>query len=184
VLPAFFDARLLRYIHDRDRAIIFRNARRAGYDLHFKEGFKEFVRFTYRGLLEDEEDVDIAEILETAIAEAEQDVAVAAGENATFRVNIDVTRVPGDGVTDLERRYTNREYLDRQELEVLVNSNHENPDEDVVDAAEIDLVDALYYDARQPQSDRVGYSWEDPDREDAEEIVEKLEAAGATVELE
>jgi hypothetical protein len=174
VLAAFFDARFLRYIHDRDRGLIFRNARQAGYDLQFKEGFKEFVRFTYRGLLEDEVDVDTAKILETAIREAEQEVASAAGEDATFRVNIDVTRVPGDGVAELERRYTNREYLNRRELEVLVNSRHETPNVDVVDAADIDLVDALYYDARQPQTDPYGYSWEDPDREEAEEIVGRL----------
>lgn len=174
VISAFFDARYLRYIHERDRGLIFQNARNNGYDLHFREGFKEFVRFAYRGLLEDDHDINIAEILETAIEEAEQECATAAGENVTFRVDIDVVRLSGDGIDELERRYTDHDYLNRHELEVLVNSDHTNNSEDIQDAAGIDLVDALYYDARQPESDPHGYSWEDPDREEAEEIVEWL----------
>jgi hypothetical protein len=174
VLSAYFDCRYLRYIHERDRGLIFKKARKAGYDFHFRECFKEFVRFTYRGLLEDAHDINIAEILETAIAEAEQEHATAAGENVTFKVDIDVTRVPGDCVFDLEQRYTDHDYLDRSELEVLVISDHKNNSEDIQDAADIDLLDALYYDARQPESDPHGYSWEDPDREEAEKIVEWL----------
>lgn len=184
VLSAYFDARYLRYIHERDRGLIFQNARNAGYDLHFREGLKEFVRFTYRGLLEDEHDIDIAEILETAIAEAEQEYATAAGENVTFRVDIDVTRVPGDSVAELERRYTDHDYLNRHELEVLVNSDHTNASEDVQDAADIALVDALYYDARQPETDPHGYSWEDPDREEAEKIVEWLRSKFEEYDIE
>jgi hypothetical protein len=174
VLSAYFDARYLRYIPERDRELIFKNAREEGYDLQLRHCVKEFVRFTYRGLLEDEHDIDITEILETAIQEAEQEHATAAGENATFQVDINVNRIPGDSITDLERRYTDHKYIGPDELEVLVNSDHTNSDEDVVDAADIGLVDALYYDAHQPESDPNGYGWEDPDRDEAEEIVERL----------
>jgi nucleotide-binding universal stress UspA family protein len=133
VLSAYFDARYLRYIHERDRGLIFQNARNAGYDLHFREGLKEFVRFTYRGLLEDEHDIDIAEILETAIAEAEQEYATAAGENVTFRVDIDVTRVPGDSVAELERR------LADEGMNVTKRREHGDPAEVITTvAAELD----------------------------------------------
>lgn len=174
VLSSYFDARYLRYIRDQDRKILFANARDAGYDLHFREGFKEFVRFTYLGLLEQETDVDVQEILEAAIREAETEHAVASGENVDVQVDIDVTRLEERGVEELEEAYHQRKNLDRQELAVLVNSQHRNGDENVEDAADIDLADALYYSARQPESDPHGYSWEDPDREEAEEIVEWL----------
>lgn len=184
VLSAYFDARYLRYVHERDRGLIFQNARKEGYDLHFREGFKEFVRFTYRGLLEDDHDIDITEILEAAIQQAEQEYATAAGENVNIQVDIDVTRAPGDSIEELEQHYTTHDYLDRHELEVLVTSDHTNDSEDVVDAADIDLVDALYYDARQPDSDPHGYSWEDPNREEAEEIVDRLQSMFEECDIE
>ena len=159
VLSTFFDSRYLKYISDKDRELIFENARDEGYDLHFREGFKELVRFTYLGL--HDFDIDAEQLLETAIREAERDHAIAAGENATFEVEIQVTRHDGDGIETLLRRFENRDYLHRSELTVLVNS----PETD------IDLADAIYYNARQPDTDRHGYSWEDPDVEEAEEIV-------------
>lgn len=173
VLSAYFDARFLRYIHDRDREIIFENARDAGYDLHFKEGFKEFVRFTYLGLLELETDIDTKEIVEAAIREAEQEYALDLAENVSVQVDIDVTVTDEDSIGELERRYHQHDRLSSHELAVLVNSQHKN-DDDVEDAEDIDLADALYYDARQPLSDPHGYSWEDPEREEAEKIVEWL----------
>lgn len=184
VLSSFFDARYLRYISDQDRKIIFENARDAGYDLHFREGFKEFVRFTYLGLLELETDIDIQEILEAAVREAERDRALESAENVNFQVDIDVTRIEGDSVEELERRYHQRDKLTRHELAVLVNSQHTNDDENVQEAADISLADALYYDARQPDSDPHGYSWEDPDREEAEEIVEWLRSVFEEYDIE
>ncbi|WP_363463621.1 hypothetical protein [Halogeometricum borinquense] len=183
ILSTFFDARLLRYIDQRDREIIFQNARDAGYGLHFREGFKEFVRFTYLGLLELETDIDTTEILEAAIREAEQEHALERGENVSVQVDIDVTVADEDSVEDLERRYHKHDRLSRHELAVLVNSQHEN-DDDVEAAADIDLADALYYDARQPVSDPHGYSWEDPDREEAEEIVEWLRSVFEEYDIE
>lgn len=174
VLSTFFDSRYLQYVHERDRALIFENARKQGCDLHFREGFKEFVRFTYRGLKEDESDIDITNILETAIQEAEEQYATAAGQNHNIKVKIEVENRPADSIHELERRYSEHDYLTRDELEVLVNSEHTNEEEDLLNAADITLVDALYYDARQPESDLVGYSWEDPDRKEAKEIVEWL----------
>lgn len=184
VLSTFFDARLLRYIDQRDREIIFENARDAGYDLHFREGFKEFIRFTYLGLLELETDIDIEEIIETAVREAEREYALEAGENVNFEVDIDITRNERDSVEELERRYHQRDKLTQRELAVLVNSQHKNADEGVKEAADIDLADALYYSARQPDSDPYGYSWEDPDREEAEEIVEWLRSIFEEYDIE
>jgi hypothetical protein len=174
ILSTFFDARLLRYIDQRDREIIFENAREAGYDLHFREGFKEYVRFTYLGLLDLETDIDPTQILSAAIREAERDYALARGENVDVQVDIDVTLAEGDSIKELERRYHQRDKLSGEELAVLVNSQHTNDQEDIQGAADISLADALYYSARQPDSDPYGYSWEDPDREEAEEIVEWL----------
>lgn len=174
VVLSFFDARYLRYISPRDREIIFDNLRDEGYDLHFREGFKEFVRFTYLGLLENDYDIDVQEILESAIQEAEQEYALGTGRNETFDVDIEVKPIEGDSIEELEKRYSNHERLTRRELSVLINSQHENAAEGVTSGADIDLVDALYYDARQPESDPHGYSWEDPDREEAEEIVDWL----------
>ncbi|MFA9518552.1 hypothetical protein ACERIT_15280 (plasmid) [Halopenitus sp. H-Gu1] len=184
VLTTYLDSRYLRYIDDRDREIIFENARDEGYDLHFREGFKEFVRFTYLGLLEDDFDIDIPRILEAAIQEAEQEHAVAAAENISVQVDIDVTRTDEDSVEELERRFHQRDKLTRHELAVLVNSQHENAEENVEDAADIDLADALYYHARQPDSDPHGYSWQDPDREEAEEIVEWLRSVFEEYDIE
>lgn len=184
ILSAFFDARLLRYINQRDRKIIFENMRDAGYDLHFREGFKEFVRFTYLGLLELETDINTTEILEAAIQEAEQEHAVAAAENVSVQVDIDVTRTDEDSVEELEWRFYQRDKLTRHELAVLVNSQHRNADEDVEDAADIDLADALYYHARQPDSDPTGYTWQDPDREEAEESVEWLRSVFEEYDIE
>lgn len=179
ILSAYFDSRYLQYLSDRDRGVIFQNAREAGFDIHFRHGFKELVRFTCLGLLEDPYEIDITELLETALQEAEQEHATTTGENVNIRVNIDVTRVPGDSIDQLEQRYTRRDRLGRKELEVLVNSDHTNSEDEIVDASDIDLIDAIYYDARQPKqtplgADRGGYSWEDPDRDEAEEIVDWL----------
>ena len=184
VLSTYFDARLLRYIDQRDRELIFQNARDAGYELHFREGFKEFIRFTYLGLLELETDIDIHEIIETAVREAEKEYALERGENVNFQVEIDMSRVEADSVEDLERRFTHREKLTPQELSVLVKSQHKNNSEDVEDAADISLSDALYYDARQPESDPHGRSWEDPDREEAEQIVEWLSSVFDEYDIE
>jgi hypothetical protein len=174
VLSTYFDARLLRYIEHRDRELIFQSARDAGYELHFREGFKEFIRFTYLGLRELETEIDIQEIVETAIEEAEREYELERGEDVNFDVDIDVTRFEGYSIEELERRYDRRDKLTRGELAVLVKSEHKTNKEDVPDAASISLADALYYDARQPDSDPHGRSWEDPDRKEAEEIVEWL----------
>lgn len=173
VVSTFFDARLLRYIDRRDRQLIFENARDAGYELHFQEGFKELIRFTYLGLLELEADLDIQRIIETAVQEAERDYALNGGENSDFQADINLTRVGGGSIDELERRYDQQDNLTRRELAVLVNSQHTNSSEQI-NAADISLADALYYAARQPTSDPHGYSWEDPDRDEAEDIVEWL----------
>lgn len=162
ILSMFFDARFLRYISEEDRNLIFENARDAGHKLHFREAFKELVRFTYLGLYDFE--FDTQSLLEAAIEEAERDRATTDGECADVDVDITVTTTERDSVEQLKERYENHDELTRSELAVLVNSNQ----------TEISLVDALYYTARQPDSDPYGYSWEDPDVEDAEEILSWL----------
>lgn len=189
ILSTYFDSRYLQYLSERDRGLIFQNARQAGFDLHFRHGFKEFVRFTYLGLLENSYEIEITELLETAIQEAEEEYATAAGENVNVRVDIDVTHVSGDSVNQLEQRYTRRDLLDRKELEVLVNSDHTNDNDEIIDASDIDLVDAIYYDARQPKrkvnwADRGEYNWEDPDRVEPEEIVDWLRSLFVEYDIE
>ena len=173
VLSTYFDSRYLRYIAPRDRKIIFENARDMGNDLHFQDGLKEFVRFTHLGLLEIDASIDASNILEAAIAEAEREYATSNGENVAVSVDIDITVTQEDSVEDLERRFHARKQMSRQELATLVNSSHES-DNVPESAADIDLATALYYYARQPVSDPHGYSWEDPDREEARKTVEEL----------
>lgn len=181
VLSAYFDTQYLRYLSDRDRRLIFENARESGKNLNFLHGFKEFVRFTYFGLLEDDLDIDAVEVLEKAIQEAEQKHATKLGKKVNVEVDIEITHVAGDSIEELERRYTRHGRLERDELEVLVNSDHTNNQSNITDANDIDLVDALYYDARQPtkavsKTDKDVFKKRDTDRNEAISIVDWLDS--------
>jgi hypothetical protein len=172
ILHTFFDARFLKYISDTDRNLIFEKARDEGYDLHFRAGFKEFLRFTLRGL--QEFDIDTEEILETAIREALDDVELEKGRDVTNQVDIDIRPTRRYKVDYLKRRYDARKKLTRHQLAVLVNN------EDV----DVDLADAIYYNARQPDTDPHGYSWEDPDTEEAEELMDWIRSVLDEYEVE
>ena len=173
ILSAYFDAQFLQFLSDRDRELIFKNARQNDAGLDFRESFKELVRFSYLGLLEDDASVEIQSILEDAIQEAEEEHALTTGENVNFRVNIEVEAIEGASIETLERRYTTHSPLTIQELSVLVSSSH-TTEEGFENAADIDLADALYYDARQPGSGPAEYRDGERNREQAEEIVESL----------
>jgi len=183
VLSAFFDARYLRYITDKDRELIFAKAKEAGSELHFREAFKEFIRFTYRGLLEVDADVDIEDIVETAVQEAKREHAVAAGTPTEYDVDLRVTQTTVSDPRDLERRYHQRDTLSRRELSGLVNSDHTNTNPAVTDAADISLVDAVYYDARQPDTEIREGNHGDTDRDRAEELVEWLRSTFDTYDI-
>lgn len=174
VLSAYFDAQFLQFMSDRDRQIVFKNARTPADGLDFREGFKEFVRFSYLGLLEyedengDDHEIDIAGILEQAIREAEEEFAKSKGKNASAEVGISIDWAEGADVEALERRYRTHKPLTHDELAVLVSSGGDSGG-DAAEAVEIDLADAIYYDARQQESRQAMGS--DRDREAAEEIV-------------
>lgn len=171
VLSAYFDAQFLQFLSERDRNLIFKNAREDQDGLNFREAFKEFVRFTYLGLLEDEHDVDVPEILEAAIQQAEEEHAIHGGQDVDVEVEINVKRNEGTAIERLERRYTTHGSLSINELDALVNSDHfDGPSG--TSAADVDLADAIYYDARQPRSSL--YPNTDRDREKAEQIVTDL----------
>lgn len=183
VLSAFFDARYLHLITDQDRELIFEKAKEAGSELHFREAFKEFIRFTYRGLLETDADVDVENIVETAVREAKREHAVAAGTPAEYEVDLQVTNTTDSDPRDLERRYHQRDTLSRHELAGLVNSDHTATNQPVRDAADISLVDALYYDARQPDTEIREGKQGDTDRNKAKELVEWLQSAFDTYDI-
>lgn len=171
ILTAFFDARYLQFTTAQDRKIVMRNARDAGYDLHFREGFKEFIRFTYLGLLELETNVEINEIIEHAVEAAHKQYAISEGRPADFDAELVVSIDEGRDIEELEERYANHDTLSRDELAALVNSRHHTMGKDGVNAADIDLADALLYDARQPESAPHADGWEEPSRKEAEAIV-------------
>mgnify|MGYP006926874694 CR=1 FL=1 len=183
VLSAFFDARYLRLIADQDRELIFEKAKEAGSELHFREAFKEFIRFTYRGLLEADADVDITDIVETAVQEAKREHAVAAGTPTEYEVELQVTQTTDSDPRDLERRYHQRDTLSRHELAALVNCDHTSTNQIGADAADISLVDALYYDARQSNTEIRERTQGDTDRDDADELVEWLRSAFDTYDI-
>lgn len=170
VLNTYFDLRHLPYLSDSDRDLVFVKAA-DDYELHLRNALKEFVKFTHRGLAEF--DVDDVEILEQAIREAEAEEAIADGELFDGGVNFDLDSTRITDLSDVRSKYERREELRQDELEALVNN----------DSADVDLADALYYQARQlwgaadpewgGQRDH-NYSWRDPDATRAEEIVEEL----------
>jgi hypothetical protein len=175
VLSAYFDTRYFEYISDEDRRQIFEKARK-DFDLHFREAVKEFIRFTHRGL--DEFNVDTAELIEHGLREAEHDRAIADGEYVNVQVDVKIEREQGPDIEELQERFENHEWMPRGELAALVNNRY----------TEIDLVDALNHQARQlddePQppdykafdmgSGASQYSWEDPDADEADEILSWL----------
>lgn len=180
ILNTYFDVRHLPYLSDSDRDLVFVKAA-DDYDLHLRNALKEFVKFTHRGLAEF--DVNDVEIIEQAIREAENEEAIADGELYDGRVNfaLDSTRITD--LSDLRSKYERREELQQDELAALVNN----------DSADVDLADALYYQARQlwggadpewgGQRDH-NYSWRDPDVSRAEEIVEELRDLFADLGIE
>lgn len=174
-LSAYFDARFLQYLSDEDRRQIFQKARN-DFDLHLREAVKEFVRFTHHGLYEF--DVDTTELIEQGILEAERDRAATRGEVVDVEVDVTITREDGPTINELQARFEDHKRLSRSELAALVNSQYTG----------IDLVDALDYQARQlddgprpPEHTVVDagsgasqYSWEDPDAEETEQILDWL----------
>jgi hypothetical protein len=170
VLSAYFDAQFLQFISDRDRELIMDNARKNSDGLDFSEGFKQFVRFSYLGLLERDQDINITRILEEAVEEAEEEYALDKGDNVSVQVEVEIKRGKGADIEALEQRYSTKKKLTDQELDVLVNSEHTDA-EPTIDAAEIGIVDAIYYAARQPGSGPSSTITRSRDREEAEEIV-------------
>jgi hypothetical protein len=171
ILSAYFDAQFLQFLSDRDRNLIFKNIRENQDGLNFREAFKEFVRFTYLGLLEDEHYIHVPEILEAAIKQAEEEHAIHKGQDVDVEVEINVKRNEGPDIERLERRYAAHGSLSIDELDALVNSDHFD-DPSGTNAADIDLADAIYYDARQPGHNK--YTNTNRDREKAEQIVTSL----------
>jgi hypothetical protein len=177
ILSAYFDSRFLRYISDEDHRQIFEKARDDS-DLHLREAVKEFVRFTYRGL--DEFNVDVAELIEHGIREAEYSRAEDDGELFTVDVDIQIHREEGPDISEVHTRFENHKELSHSELVALVNSQY----------TDISLIDAVYYQARQlhdsphppehtPIDTGTGasqYTWNDPDAGKAEEILNWLES--------
>lgn len=183
VVSAYFDAQLLQFISDRDRELIFKNVGSDSDGLDFREAFKELVRFSALGLLEDDTEIDVAAILEQGLREAKEQHARRKGENASFEVETAVTRTDGASIETLERRYTSHAHLTIDELAVLVQSPHINNDGSTISADEIDLVDAIYYDARQPSTGSTRRS-HSRDRQEAERIVEWLREFLAEYDVE
>lgn len=142
ILLAYYDARYLRYISDTDRRTLLDNAK-DDRTLHFLEGFHEFVRFTWRGL--SDYDIGTGKVIESAISQAVKQEQVLSGANKTVSVSLDIDIEDANSVSSLKEKYDRGEKLSENELATLVHS----------DSIEIDLADALYYQARQITSSPV-----------------------------